>query len=101
MPPACLRLTRASTKRRRWSKRWWRSTMCWSWPVGPAARGAGVRVVIASAERPDVLRDAVAGTPGVGTFVKPRLARLPARKLWIAFALAATGTVVVDDGAKK
>jgi glutamate 5-kinase len=65
------------------------------------AAWSGVRVVIASAERPDVLRDAVAGTPGVGTFVKPRLARLPARKLWIAFALAAAGTVVVDDGAKK
>jgi glutamate 5-kinase len=65
------------------------------------AAWSGVRVVIASAERPRVLPDAVAGTPGVGTFVKPRLARLPARKLWIAFAVAATGTVVVDAGAKK
>ncbi len=33
--------------------------------------------------------------------VKPRLARLPARKLWIAFALAAAGTLVVDAGAKR
>jgi glutamate 5-kinase len=65
------------------------------------AAWSGVRVVIAAAERPRVLQDAVAGAPGVGTFVKPRPARLPARKLWIAFALAPTGTVVVDGGAKK
>jgi glutamate 5-kinase len=65
------------------------------------AAWSGVRVVIASAERPGVLQDALAGTPGVGTVVKPRLARLPARKLWIAFALAAAGTLVVDAGAKR
>jgi glutamate 5-kinase len=65
------------------------------------AAWSGVRVVIASAERPGVLQDALAGTPGVGTVVKPRHARLPARKLWIAFALAAAGTLVVDAGAKR
>ena len=65
------------------------------------AAWSGVRVVIASAERPRVLQDAVAGFPGVGTLVRPRLAPLPARKLWIAFALAAAGTVVVDAGAKN
>jgi glutamate 5-kinase len=65
------------------------------------AAWSGVRVVIASAERADVLQDALAGTPGVGTVVKPRLARLSARKLWIAFALAPAGTVVVDAGAKE
>ncbi|HTV10584.1 MAG TPA: glutamate 5-kinase [Acidimicrobiales bacterium] len=65
------------------------------------AAWSGVRVVIASAERPQVLQDAVAGAAGVGTLVKPRQARLPARKLWIAFALAPAGTVVVDAGAKK
>jgi glutamate 5-kinase len=65
------------------------------------AAWSGVRVVIASAERADVLRDALAGAPGVGTVVKPRPARLSARKLWIAFALAPVGTVVVDAGAKE
>jgi glutamate 5-kinase len=64
------------------------------------AAWSGVRVVIASAERANVLRDALAGAPGVGTVVKPRSARLSARKLWIAFALAPSGTVVVDAGAK-
>jgi len=65
------------------------------------AAWSGVRVVIAAADRPHVLPDAVAGTPGVGTVVQPRRQRLPARKLWIAFALAPVGTVVVDAGAKK
>lgn len=65
------------------------------------AAWSGVRVVIASAERASVLSDALAGMPGVGTVVKPRPARLPARKLWIAFALAPAGIAVVDAGAKR
>ncbi len=65
------------------------------------AAWSGVRAVIAGAGRPGVLADAVAGTPGVGTVVHPRAKRLPARKLWIAFAVGASGTVVVDDGARR
>ena len=65
------------------------------------AAWSGVRAVIAGAGRPEVLLDAVAGRPGVGTVVLPRARRLPARKLWIAFALGASGTVVVDEGARR
>jgi glutamate 5-kinase len=65
------------------------------------AAWSGVRTVIASAGRPDVLRDAVAGVPGVGTQVLPRSQRLGARKLWIAFAVGSSGTVVVDAGARR
>ena len=43
---------------------------------------------------------AVAGEPGVGTVVVPHERRLSARKLWIAFAVPAGGTVVVDAGAR-
>lgn len=64
------------------------------------AAWSGVRAVIADAARPGVIADAVAGTPGVGTVVVPRDSRLAARKLWIAFAVAASGTVVVDAGAR-
>lgn len=32
--------------------------------------------------------------------VRPRSGRLPARKVWIAFAVPSTGTIVVDDGAR-
>jgi glutamate 5-kinase len=65
------------------------------------AAWSGVRAVIASSSRPGVLADAVAGTPGVGTVVLPRTSRLPARKLWIGFAVRAAGSVRVDDGARR
>ena len=65
------------------------------------AAWSGVRAVIAGADRPGVLRDAVVGVPGVGTVVHPHDRRLPARKLWIAFAVGASGVVVVDDGARR
>jgi glutamate 5-kinase len=64
------------------------------------AAWSGVRAVIASAARPAVLADALSGAAGVGTVFVPRDIRLPARKLWIAFAVGAAGTVVVDDGAR-
>jgi glutamate 5-kinase len=63
------------------------------------ASWSGVRAVIAAANRPGVLTDAIAGAPGVGTTVQPHERRLTARKLWIAFALPASGRIVVDDGA--
>src|SRR5581483_11095899 len=63
------------------------------------AAWSGVRTVIASARRPGLLPAAVAGE-AVGTVIRPRDRRLPARKLWIAFAVGASGTIVVDDGAR-
>ncbi len=63
------------------------------------ASWSGVRAVIAAADRPAVLVDALDGVAGVGTVVLPRDRRLPARKLWIAFALPAEGQVVIDAGA--
>ncbi|TML64902.1 MAG: glutamate 5-kinase [Actinobacteria bacterium] len=65
------------------------------------AAWSGVRAVIAAADRPGVLVDAIAGDPSVGTVVREHERRLPARKLWIAFAVGAAGTVVVDDGARR
>jgi glutamate 5-kinase len=63
------------------------------------AAWSGVRAVIASAATPDVIADALAGR-AVGTVVAPREARLSARKLWIAFARASEGRVLVDAGAR-
>lgn len=65
------------------------------------AAWSGVRTVIAAAERPNVLLDALAGSAGVGTVVRARDRRLAARKLWIAFAVGSSGTVVVDQGARE
>jgi glutamate 5-kinase len=64
------------------------------------AAWSGVRAVIAAADSPSVVLDAVEGKP-VGTVVHPRQQRLPSRKLWIAFARGAAGRVVVDDGARR
>jgi glutamate 5-kinase len=65
------------------------------------ATWSGVRTVIAHAGRPGVIVDAVEGVNGVGTVFVPKPHRLGARKLWIAFALAAEGHVVVDGGAQR
>jgi glutamate 5-kinase len=65
------------------------------------ASWSGVRAVIAKADRPGVLHGALDGEPGVGTVVRPHDRRLPARKLWIAFAVGSAGTIVVDDGARR
>ncbi|MEZ5144371.1 MAG: glutamate 5-kinase [Acidimicrobiales bacterium] len=65
------------------------------------AAWSGVRTVIAAADRDRVLTDAAAGTAGVGTVVVPHDRDLPARKLWIAFAVGSVGTLVVDEGARR
>jgi glutamate 5-kinase len=65
------------------------------------AAWSGVRAVIAQASRDGVLADVVAGAPGAGTVVQPKPRRLPARKLWIAFAVGSSGTIQVDDGARN
>ena len=64
------------------------------------ATWSGVRTVIADAGRPGVLNAALADEPGVGTVFRARESRLSARKLWIAFALGAAGSLTVDDGAR-
>jgi glutamate 5-kinase len=65
------------------------------------AAWSGVRTVIAAADRPGVLLSAVDGEAGAGTVVRPHDRKLSARKLWIGFAVASSGTVVVDDGARR
>jgi glutamate 5-kinase len=66
-----------------------------------AAR-SGVPTVIAAAAREGVLHAALRGEPGIGTVVRAATGKkLSQRKLWIAFALAAHGTITVDDGARR
>jgi glutamate 5-kinase len=65
------------------------------------AAWSGVPAVIAAAQRADVLAAAIAGEPGVGTRFAPEDRRLPARKLWIAFAARPEGGVQVDEGARR
>lgn len=65
------------------------------------ASWSGVRTVIASATRANVLEQAITAVPGAGTQFLPHNRHLSARKLWIAFAAQNSGSVVVDDGAKN
>jgi glutamate 5-kinase len=65
------------------------------------ASWSGVRAVIAQADRADVLLEAISSRGGVGTTFEAHERRLPARKLWIAFASAVAGTLVIDDGARR
>lgn len=65
------------------------------------ASWSGVTTVIAAAERPSVLCEALDRVPGIGTVFLPHRRRLPARKLWIAFALRPKGCITVDDGARE
>jgi glutamate 5-kinase len=62
---------------------------------------SGIEAVIADAARPGVLASVASGAPGVGTRFRPREVVLPARKLWIAFAIGASGSIVVDSGARQ
>ena len=62
---------------------------------------SGIRAVIAAADRPQALVDAVDGAAGVGTVFAPQARQLTARKLWIGFAGDERGTLIVDDGAKR
>lgn len=65
------------------------------------ASWSGVRTVIASAKRSNVIVDAVNSVVGAGTQFLPRTRELTARKLWIAFAAQTNGSVVVDAGARE
>ncbi len=65
------------------------------------ASWSGVETTIAQSERPNVLVEAVAKGKGVGTVFRSRSERLPARKLWIAFASPSSGRIVVDPGARE
>jgi glutamate 5-kinase len=62
---------------------------------------SGVEAVIADAARPGVLAEVLGAVPGVGTRFRPHDRRLPARKLWIAFAVGSSGRVAVDAGARR
>ncbi len=65
------------------------------------ASWSGVETVIAHAERDNVLLEAAADAPGVGTTIRARATKLAARKSWIAFAVVAQGAIMVDAGARR
>ncbi|MHB8219280.1 MAG: glutamate 5-kinase [Acidimicrobiales bacterium] len=65
------------------------------------ATWSGVEVVIASGKRPGILGSILSGRAGSGTVFRARARTLSSRKLWIAFALGASGVLTVDEGARR
>jgi len=63
------------------------------------ATWSGVTTVIAAAREPHPLVRALDASVSFGTTFLPRDERLPARKAWIAFAVASRGRVTVNQGA--
>ena len=63
------------------------------------ATWSGVEAVIAPADLPGALATIELGGATVGTTYRARPASLSARKLWIAFARAASGRLHIDEGA--
>jgi glutamate 5-kinase len=61
---------------------------------------AGIPLVIADGEAPDVLPGILA-QQDIGTIFLPHDGRLESRKRWIAFFQHPTGKLFVDDGAKR
>ncbi|WP_031434746.1 glutamate 5-kinase [Methylomarinum vadi] len=64
-----------------------------------AAR-SGAGTVIVSGQLPDVITEVVAGAE-LGTFLRPDIAPMAARKRWLAGQLQSKGRLVLDDGAVR
>lgn len=61
---------------------------------------AGVPMVIAAGDKPNILLKLRAGQKH-GTFFVPKTQRLASRKCWIAFSLKPQGILKIDDGAVR
>ena len=59
---------------------------------------SAAHAVIANARRPQVIQEVLAGDH-VGTWFPPSPRRPESRKLWIAFATAPKGSLLIDEGA--
>ena len=59
---------------------------------------AGIPMIIAKGEKPDILTKLFSGKEE-GTFFVPKKEKLAGRKCWIAFTLKPKGVIKIDDGA--
>lgn len=61
---------------------------------------AGIPMIIARGEKPNILLRLYAGESH-GTYFVPKKEKLASRKCWIAYALKPKGSIVIDDGAAQ
>lgn len=64
------------------------------------ATAAGVRLIIASGDRPEQIPDLLEGR-GEGTTFLPSEQRVLSRKSWLSSATICQGSLIVDEGAEK
>jgi glutamate 5-kinase len=67
--------------------------------AGRKVNSAGVPMVIAQGEKPDILTRLFTGEEH-GTYFVPRREKLTSRKSWIAFSLKPKGSLIIDAGAR-
>jgi glutamate 5-kinase len=63
------------------------------------AMASGFNLVLVPGHDPNILQDVIAGRE-VGTYFKPRVDRISARKHWLAFTSHPKGAISVDCGAR-
>jgi glutamate 5-kinase len=68
--------------------------------AGRKVTAAGIPMVIANGESPDILLRLFKGE-SFGTFFVPKKEKLASRKCWIAFTLKPKGILKIDDGAAE
>jgi glutamate 5-kinase len=61
---------------------------------------AGIPMIIARGERPNVLLDLFAGHE-LGTYFAPRAHKMSSRKCWLSYNLKAQGALIIDQGAAR
>lgn len=61
---------------------------------------AGIPMIIAKGDRPDVLLDLFEGK-GKSTYFVARKEKMASRKCWIAHTLTPKGSIIIDDGAVR
>jgi len=59
---------------------------------------AGIPMVIANGEKPDIMKKLFSGK-NLGTFFTPKKEKLASRKSWIAYTLKPKGIIEIDNGA--
>lgn len=61
---------------------------------------AGIPMIIAKGDKPDILLQLFEGKAH-GTYFVPRQKKLPSRKCWIAYTLTPKGVLILDPGASR
>ena len=61
---------------------------------------AGIPMIVARGNHPDVLLNLMAGE-SIGTYFVPKNEKMASRKCWIAYTLKPKGALVIDEGAVK